>query len=89
LDTRLRVGVVHRMMEEETTTTTTQAATGTDNAKATNTPPPPPTPVENAPKLSVEATLVTKLRWPESRNDVCVLIISDDEDEGSESEGDD
>ncbi|KAJ7912316.1 hypothetical protein B0H13DRAFT_2327484 [Mycena leptocephala] len=77
-----------RMMEEETTTTT-QAATGTDNANATNPPPPPPTPAENAPKLSVEATLVTKLRWPESRNDVCVLIISDDEDEGSESEGDD
>ncbi|KAJ7512980.1 hypothetical protein B0H11DRAFT_15210 [Mycena galericulata] len=33
---------------------------------------------------------MVKLRWPESRNDVCVLIISDDEDEGSESEdGDD
>ncbi|KAK7039707.1 hypothetical protein R3P38DRAFT_2410641, partial [Favolaschia claudopus] len=27
-----------------------------------------------------------KLRWPESRNDVCVLIISDEEDEGESDE---
>ncbi|KAJ6615143.1 hypothetical protein B0H10DRAFT_2042300 [Mycena sp. CBHHK59/15] len=63
-----------RMMEEETQqgqSTLPQPAGGAASAQ---------------PKQSLETPVVAKLRWPESRNDVCVLIISDDEDDGDEDD---
>ncbi|KAJ7244061.1 hypothetical protein C8J57DRAFT_1365349 [Mycena rebaudengoi] len=70
-----------RMMEEETAqdAQSRPAADGaaTPPKQAVEPPPPPPPPVVKLP------------RWPESRNDVCVLIISDDEEEEEESEEED
>ncbi|KAF7325979.1 Fecal droplet protein [Mycena kentingensis (nom. inval.)] len=43
--------------------------------------PPPSSKTTSAVKPVVPLAPVVRLRWPESRNDVCVLVISDDEDE--------
>ncbi|KAJ7485759.1 hypothetical protein FB451DRAFT_64510 [Mycena latifolia] len=92
-----------RMMEEEsaaaTTTTTTQTMATTATQSQTTQTQTQKQPTATVPTLPRKPSFeqqqqqqqapVVKLRWPESRNDVCVLIISDDEDEGSEeSDGD-
>ncbi|KAJ7667156.1 hypothetical protein B0H17DRAFT_1210442 [Mycena rosella] len=80
-----------RMMEEESTTTTTGTTSTQQTTTLTST---SMTMAAGTSTTSVEKTTngigERRLRWPESRNDVCVLIISDDEDEegsGSEGEG--
>ncbi|KAJ6498159.1 hypothetical protein C8R47DRAFT_1069030 [Mycena vitilis] len=70
-----------------TTTTTPPSLSAPAPADSAAAPSPAYTHTHSYKSMSMgESAQVVKLRWPESRNDVCVLIISDDEDEGSESE---